>query len=72
MNPTTIVWLVEVCNHFEVMSWYKPRNSYQLSCLTRCLQVDLNLAQENAEKPDDYDERKKLWLDVGMSTRVNS
>ena len=41
--------------------------SYQLSCLTCFLQVDLNLAQENAEKPDDYDERKKLWLDVGMS-----
>lgn len=29
-------------------------------------QVDLSLAQENARKPLDNDERKKLWLDVGM------
>ncbi|KAF6032157.1 VPS18 [Bugula neritina] len=27
-------------------------------------QTDMSLAQENAQKPEEYDERKKLWLDV--------
>ena len=40
-------------------------------CSVYVSQVDLSLAKENAHKPDDYDERKKLWLDVGKMSHYN-
>ena len=40
---------------------------YMVDCLLAALQVDVELAKQEANKPDEYDVelRKKLWLRIG-------